>query len=413
MASVPKEILRLAFSLAVCVVTAVACAPQENGSKSYRVPYMDPATGGESYRTIDLKTLYTSNSLDGSVFHITVNGALTNGGLRGTNRVRLTRGGNTWKPMDVASEQALALAGQLEDIFFREQAWGVTDLLKYPRSVGVDFRISERTVNKEEYYNNAMFVVSMGAVVHYHSDRDAHTSTAMDACVNAHEHLHDIFQEHFVEPWKKELLRLQPTLDLREESLVDAFMKYDQLGGLGYIYGLISSWNEGLADIWCYAHTGQTRIGAYTMPLLTNNRELTTLNSNSLILNTAQETYLDLSRKRHGCKSRTCEKYFQGTNLARVLYKIAVQENGPREKFPVMIVRRLPAMAKAMAREMSALIERDNSLSALKEMNHGHFLRHIFDEDSFVSQGTCNVVQQALGAETHRKYMFERCRNEK
>ena len=391
------------FSAAVLTLSVTfglflfACSPEENGSKEYRVAYMDPDTGVQSYRILTLKTLNTSNSLDGSIFHVTINGELQNGGMRGIQRLRLTRLGNVWKPLDVASEQALALQGHLEDIYFRELGWGIAGLLKYPRAIGVDFRVSTRVQDREDYLNNAMFIVSMGAVVHYHADQDEHTSTSMDLCVNAHEHFHDLFQTHFVEPWRTEFQRLQPRLDLREGTLVKKFMNSTPMENLGYIYGLIASWNEGLADLWCYAHTGQTRIGKFSMPSITSHRDIVPLSNDSLNLISPEDSRLDFQGRRHGCKKRMCEKYYQGTNLARVLYELSEvtrRQGAFRETFALKIVKNLSKIAVALAREMSELM--DNNPQTLLSIGHRNFLLHLFDGDLSLDRQTCSVVARAV-----------------
>ncbi len=359
----------------------------DSAEKKFMLPFIDK-DGTESIQEVTLDTLVSPRSLEGSVATIYLRGSIDKT-IEGRTAVRVTKQGDTWIPLDTTSAQGLALYHIMENIYRREKSWGVADKVSWPRKIGVDFRVASNFSERAEYLNNSIYISSADSVAHYHSDDVEHATTAIDESVASHEQFHGYFEIEFIKKWKQILAKALPDKNFSDKILLDNFLANYNLDDLSYAFGLMLSWNEGLADFWAYAHTGYTEFGSVSAPQ--PQRALSTNSYERLYF--GEDTHIRLSTcGEKSCAIRRSLKYEVGTNLGRWLFKIAKFWPGGREELPKFIVNKLPSMANAFANKYLSL----SKAHRMGDVGNEWFLEELFADESELSPQICGVIKEAF-----------------
>lgn len=190
--------------------------------------------GNIKFTKVHLKTLSDPRRISGAAARVYWQAGA--GGEKGFSgpvvEPRLARRGHTWLPLDIVSQQGLAVYGIYERLMEFDKSLGVQGRLQWPRSVGLQIRVRTPTGPK---FNNALYDPDLDAtiVVPYLLDD---MPPALNKGILAHEHFHAHFASvfHNVVQTKN---RMAPT----QTELMNTLS--------------VAGWNEGLADFYAYVFT--------------------------------------------------------------------------------------------------------------------------------------------------------------
>ena len=316
--------------------TCAACSRTKGGGDiRYLLPWRD-ANGIYRLQEVTLTTLISPYELKGGAAEIYNKSSLTDSGYGGSiARPHLTHSGDVYVPLDVESSIAISVYAQLEHIYFFEQRLGVTSQVSWPRKVGVELNMNGRggTVHDNAHYFTRLDV--MGLL--------PYTATGVPLSLNhgivAHEHFHAHFQRqvigrlhHVIESTISSLERLfYPTFNVTPTAplTVSGNPTSETLNNF-----TLRAWNEGLADLFAAIYTGSPDIFGASLPARAAERALDVRST-------------DGEPMAHQVTNES-QAYYQGTLLARLLYKLAISGVETPEQFASRILSHLGDIALAI-----------------------------------------------------------------
>jgi hypothetical protein len=387
------------------ILTQILCScsalHDENGHV-YNIPVL--TSQGPKFENVELKTLHTQTSLDGDVASVIMQGLFTDDGLRGTSHMRLIKANGVWFPADPMSGQGLSTYALMENMYFAEKNWGVAQYLQWPRpmmGVGFDFA----STVQPEFGSYAAYYPSLDSVVVFRYEGSG-VPMAMDPTILAHEHGHEYIEHLFIRPFMSYFPKY------KYEDIFKAFETDSSLDHVTYTFGLMNSWNEGLADFLAYTHTGDTRLGRWSLPeKISKDRELAVDNvtffEEKLFM--AETTHEKLTRPPASCP-RICMRYVLGTQLARWLYRLSRDQGSP-QNFQAFIFKHLPLIAQQLAAKVIASTDRHSHLNIGNEYFLIELMTQKAKEQGSLSYSECNTLKGALVRDSFNSRFLEVCRH--
>ncbi len=264
--------------------------------------------GGEvKYAQVHLRTLDDPRNISGPAAKVYWQAGAGARGFSGpVIKPRLARKGQVWLPLDIVSQQGLAVYGIFERLLDFDRSIGVEQRLRWPRPVGLQIRV--RTPNGPKL-NNALYDPDLDStlIVPY---RLNDMPPALNRGILAHEHFH----AHFTSV----LREVTGSRDLQSASLTAMIN-----------YLVIAGWNEGLADYYAYVFTGDPAFMNSSFSRFNSSREL---KGKPLPLPSWYSLQNDLDCKESACKLGSLDKpviYWIGTSVARSLFLWSQSLNQP------------------------------------------------------------------------------------
>lgn len=357
------------------------------------LPWPDSG-GGISFQKIQLSTLKNLYELKGAAAEIYFENGFNGSGFSGpVARPRLTRSGKVCVPTDAASSLALTTYGHMERIYLFDRELGIDQNLRWPRKVGLDVAI--RTASGHSH-NNAHYIpaADVMAVIPYNQTG---LPLAINAGVLAHEHFHSHFQAK-VSLVLNSILSFAPAVESFfylgfnikpvTENVDD--LDITQMSSLNNF--VLRGWNEGLADVYAAMYSGRSDFFADSLPAVASARNL----EGDVRLFDSGEGLRQLASERRSPSFLVGWAYFQGANLARVLFQVAKLSGVLPKNFVRQIMQRLPAVV--------ALLQTDYRQRVLDS----EAILPVLLEGIEMSPVACDVVKKAA-SRTLVQERFQAC----
>lgn len=317
---------------------SVGCAKKSGGETTYLLPWFD-ADGQYRLQEVTLSTLSSPYKTEGSAAQVYYQPNFSDGGFAGeVARPNLTRSGNVYVPKDVPSSLVLAVYAQFEKLYFFEQNVGIAQQITWPRKVGVEFRMTNGT---GEAHNNAHYFTELDVmgILPYTPERVSlainhdRVPFSLNHGIIAHELFHAHFQAlvmnpikavpvNFSSPKSENGLSVKQILSLNETVL--------------------RGWNEGLADFFAYVYTGHADFFSQTDAGVAQSRALDVPPAPMLSGENLVKVVGDQWSK--GVDMGTA--YAQGTQLARLLYRVALSAKLSPKFLLTRVMLQLPEVLK-------------------------------------------------------------------
>lgn len=356
----------------------IGCAGSGN-SCGHKVLLLWPDAGGAySFQSVEIPSLGSPYRLKGSAAEIFFESGLDERGFQGAvAEPRLTRSGDLCVPQDVESALALEAYAQFDRLYHFEKELGSADQLSWPRKVGVQIHLLG---DSADTHNNA----------HYYGDQDVitlvpYTLSGLPIGANqgivAHEHFHAHFQSQVINPLRAGLGRAARPEDLRRSDARTA-------EGLNNF--ILRGWNEGLADFFATVYTGRDDFFRPSLPA--TNRVLTgplgrLLDARQMAAVAAQ-AYAGADDPR---QLLTRLSYGEGTQLGRLMYRLAHAGSETPKAFLARVMRRLAELPAALLPDYRARVMDVDAIVP------------VLVRDFPVNAAACAALSQALSDERMRK----------
>jgi hypothetical protein len=309
------------------------------------------ADGTYQFQPVRLSTLASPYELKGEAAQVYVESTL--GGASGYSgavaRPHLTRADGMCVPTDIDSALAVSAYAQMERLYAFDRDLGVSGQIPWPRKVGVQIQLTgEETLVR----NNALYFSKYDATALV-----PYTAGGLPAPVNlgivAHEHFHAHFQHQVYGPLNAILAARELVYGLSLERLFHPLAarrpgaedvdKAEVGSPRGLNVFVLRAWNEGLADFYSWVYTGRSGFVRESLPY-DSERDLADPPST---LRSAKQFRED-AKANHGVT--VGYSYRQGTELARLLYRVAATGIETRPMLLTRILNQLPKVAVAVAR---------------------------------------------------------------
>lgn len=329
--SVTFSLLILAAGLQI--LSACSLKPLSQ-SKKFLIPYPD-GKGGYSLQVVELKTLSSSHEVSGQAADVYYEPPMNSSGFTGSLAApKLTLSGDVYVPKDEASGAALAVYAQFEKMYFWEKKVLLNSQMTWPRKVGIDLQVATtagmRLFNNARYYDQ---IDAMGILPFQGNG----LPLVLNAGVLAHEHFHAHFERLIEKPLglqKSPVQSLYPKALWTSQELAEA--KPSGACGLddsNYFDIVVRGWNEGLADFYGAMFTES---GEFMFPSgFTENSEFSGRRLDRSPTAMADEDRLHEALKQNSSQLsfQKCvgfgASYYNGTQMARVLYGMAQRNEFP------------------------------------------------------------------------------------
>lgn len=306
-----------------CVVLCGCTGLRDNGTSTFLLPRMD-ANGNTYLEETSLPTLSSPFRVEGSVARVLMNPNASMSSMNGeVAEPHLSKSGHTYVPLDAESGLTLSVYAFFERMYSYELRVLLDSKISWPRTIGVYERLTEMPPGME---NNVLYLGSPAdayALLPY--DDAGRVALALNDGVLGHEHFHAHF-DRLVISQMPELKNASPSDLALALSCPQSTLQFELL--------MVRSWNEGLADFYGALISGTPKFMKASLPTSLS-RDLTKspsiFNSASAIRQAiTSNAEVGISASAKGCAN--FDPYFNGEQLARILYKIA--DNGD---FPVVL----------------------------------------------------------------------------
>jgi len=247
------------------LLSCVAKDPQDGQSGPLRVkiPIFNPESPDTyAMKTVQVDTVDHLKTFSGSTGQFYFSPGSMNGKLVGHRpAVKLGRDSDgSYFPTDLLSLQIVSIYYHLEQLRFFDRELKIESSTNWPKSIALNARLPSR---RDDFrHNNAFYSPELDALV-FVPYTQKRLPIMVNAGVIAHEHFHSLFESYLDRSVKK--------LKLYEEKTSDTKLTEDKAkqGSLGlckgseqrprYLITLNRAMNEGLADVWAWLATGDTR----------------------------------------------------------------------------------------------------------------------------------------------------------
>lgn len=312
----------------LCVVlllfAAVGCANSPQDECGGKVLLLWPTAAGEyKFQEIQLSTLKSPYELKGAAAEIYYEGRITEGGFSGpVARPNLTRSsGGVCVPTDVASSLSLGTYAHIERLQQFDQKLDVAQQLSWPRKVGVNIKLfnGDGLSHSNAHYfgrSDAM------AVVPY---TDSSLPLALNPGILAHEHFHAHFQSQInrvvSDSLSSNLISIEDLFYAGFGVKAAAEMQLSLHTPEGLNKFVLRAWNEGLADFYGAIYSKKSDFFSSSIARLGPYRDLNGPLEKLKTAKSLNDDALSLDPDRNNVVATS---YQQGTNLARLMYRIAM-----------------------------------------------------------------------------------------
>jgi|GEM_PF-6058866 len=330
----------------------VGCADSHNKCGNKVLALWPTDTGEYSFQEIQLSTLNDPYKLSGDAAKIYYQSLIGGSGYTGkVAEPRYTRAGDLCVPMDAASSMAVSLYARFERILQFEQRNGFSEMLTWPRTVGLDINVRASdgmTHNNAHYFGQ----VDAIAVLPYNLQG---LPLALNPGVIAHEHFHGHFQRQVVATINAQLA---PSFDYESvfysvfnlvtvaaaKPTVEDVERGDLRTPRGLNAFVLRAWNEGLADVYGAVFSKNPNFFSESLPQL---KETRSLSAPAAFFMSADTLKRDVERIQDP-KSLVGLSYDQGAYLARLMYSVANSGVETQEQFLARIMHRLKDIPPAI-----------------------------------------------------------------
>lgn len=274
-----RKILLLPLILNL-LLSCVAKDPQDSQSGPLRVkiPIFNPeAPDSYAMKTVQVDTVEHLKTFSGSTGQFFFTPGSLNGKLVGHRpSVKLGRDAEgTYFPTDLLSLQIVSIYYHLEQLRYFDRELKIESSTNWPKSIALNARLPSR---RDDFrHNNAFYSPELDALV-FVPYTQKRLPITVNAGVIAHEHFHSLFESYLDRSVKKLKLYEEKTSEAKVAIANSADTKADKVAGpkferirdnLGackgaeqrprYLITLNRALNEGLADVWAWLATGDTR----------------------------------------------------------------------------------------------------------------------------------------------------------
>lgn len=343
---------RVSISLLFAFLMGCELTDPGEGTHRFLLPWHLPQ-GGYSLQEVDVYTLKSPLRMEGQAAQVYLESALGVGGFQGSvARPQLARVGNLWVPEDSLSALAVAAYAQVEQLMFFDQKLSATSHLPWPRKVGVSTAIEGFGSDSALYHG----VYDIIIVLPYISSG---LPIAANAGILAHEHSHAHFHHLVKKPLLEKGILTMMSVSILEKGEVknntdlDIEEKPTELTPEIHNAFVLRGWDEGLADFFGYAYTGDPRFMAISFSQDIMQSRL--LDAPIQMLDDSLKMAQAITRPNENrCGGYLCLSYHLGTQLARFLYRVRNHHGlGPKalnseKALLAYIVERLPELSRRL-----------------------------------------------------------------
>ncbi|NJL25902.1 MAG: hypothetical protein HC902_12535 [Calothrix sp. SM1_5_4] len=375
---------------------AVGCAESGTSCGKKALLLWPDAKGEYQFQSVPLST--SPHRLKSEAAEVYFDAAYSPSGYRGgVAEPRLTNSNGLCVPMDADSSLAVNAFAQFESLHRFEKRLGTVSQLSWPRKVGVQIRMQDQNGLS---HNNAHYISDFDVIAVVPFSQPG-LPLALNQGILAHEHFHAHFQSQVL----LRLDRLRPVISWVENLFNPLFpMKPtpDQTGDdLWSVVGMNSfvlrGWNEGLADLFGSIYTGDPEIMGESIPQLAASRSL--LGPVGPLF-TGADVRNVLVRSLNPRKSLMDMSYQQGTQLARLLYRLASIHPEDAPAFLRRLMLRLPEIAPRIEpRYKSGVMDFEMILPIL-----------LGDQVDELDDEACGLIEQVV-SKAMMQSEFARCLN--
>jgi len=240
---------------------------QAQGTVTVQIPVYDSMTN-YSLKNVELFEIENLREVSGAFARFFYAPGSNDTQLTGGSPVaHFIKSGGFFIPADLISTQMASIYYHLQQLAALDTAVGAGGLNQWPRSVGLETRISENETGRKNnafydgYTDSMMFVpfTSMDLPI------------ALNAGIIAHEHFHSLFFKLVIKTAiaSKKIMTGATSIHSDEQSAELSATK-SMLMNEVYLRGL----NEGLADFWGWLYTSDTQFMKWSLPSFSKQRAL-------------------------------------------------------------------------------------------------------------------------------------------
>lgn len=331
-----KKLIILSFLLAGCAQS------KGGGDIKYLLPWRN-MDGTYSLQEVTISTLSNPYEVRGQAAEVYYKTALTDSGYSGSvANPHLVKAGDVYIPQNSESAIALSVYAQMERLMQFEQRIGIASQLSWPRKVGVELNVTAPVTGTA--HNNAHYFTELDVIGLLPYTLNG-VSMALNHGVVAHEHFHAHFQHEVLNGFES-ALRL--TLNGMEQVMY-GLMGTSELNDIKptrvttaseFNAVVLRAWNEGLADLFAAIYLNTSDLYSATIPHRAKERVLDSepgaLGSGAWL-------------RQQSLSAREGIAYTQGTQMARVLYRLAQSKVEPTETFLVRLMKNLKQIPKGLS----------------------------------------------------------------
>lgn len=384
--------LRLA---AFSALILTACSPMHLGEPGlYQLPWPDEK-GDYAVRAVRVETFTEPQSLQGRHVHVMVDPYLRHDQISSSTpvgRFTKTKEG-LFIPADYISLQAASVHAHFERLYRMSTALGIAAQTPERVKVGLQANIADKSSRTQFKQNNAIFDRRLNSllIVPFNSSSRSAIPIALNAGVLAHEYFHVIFQEAVLGPlgpslpvgeritesriheWHdhaavneapapKQAPKPLPPHGPRPELFCDprSGTNPEKIGHTAYNLFFLRGLNEGFADVWGWAYTGDARFIEKSIPGLADRRldmQIARVPNREMI-----EKCMRYEGKVLSESDRASNSYLIGSAFARTLHSLAkelVAEGESPDREVRMEIAGVVARSLPMIGELAVKAERE------------------------------------------------------
>jgi hypothetical protein len=236
--------LRREFSssirLVLVTLALLSCTRNDQAGQTFLLPW-GGSQNGYSLQKVRVRTLSTPYEATGPAADIYLGNDVSSRGFIGDKaRPRVSSSKGVQIPRDVESSMSLVIYAHMERLKSFDSDLGMAKNLSWPRQVGLQIEFVDSSGAVET--NNAIYLHELDSVAFFPTKLNA-LPMAINGAVLAHEHFHAHFN----------------AFELRQVQTGSEFEDFNESV-------ILRGWNEGLADFYAYAYTGEDDFIALSIP---------------------------------------------------------------------------------------------------------------------------------------------------
>jgi len=342
---------RFTWLFFVVLLTGCTHSGGGGGDTKFLLPWRN-VNGTYQLQEVTIETLASPEELRGEAAEIYDQNELSDAGFAGSiARPHLTKSGDVWVPMDAESAIAVAAYAQFDQLFKYERAQGTRSQISWPRRVGIELNMTGPDIAA---HNNAHYFTQLDAIGLMPSTRGG-VPVSLNHGIVAHEHFHAHFQSQVMNVVAREH---EPVIAAIERMFYPFFSfaaapnfekrpSSDNPRSMNMI--VLRAWNEGLADVFAGIYTGDPNFFAPSLPQVGWSRSLTLPETR---LATGEMLQSTLMSQPLTDDQITGTAYAQGSLLARMMFKLAMNGTESPDSFSARMLGRIAAIPEAVAGKM-------------------------------------------------------------
>lgn len=241
------------------LLIGVGCAKPPS-KHTFLLPVLS-SDGSTVLKEVTLDTLSDPSEVSGEAAVVMYNPALTANGVSGSaTKTRLSRTGDVYIPMDFPTSSALSVYHSFENLKNFDQRVLPEYPLSWPRTVGLDLLFSGGFAENNAFYAGLFDFTGVGPY------SMSNLPLSFNSGIMAHEHFHAHFYKIMGAAWELEVPTANPhaieQLDGARCGLEKHITVRTRKDDPRYVqvvnHFILRAWNEGLADFYAAAVSGNT-----------------------------------------------------------------------------------------------------------------------------------------------------------